>query len=203
MSMSLAVGLMLLSHAQTPQLPDETSTRVSPEGVNIAAGTPVDVELAEPLSSKTATQGQRFTIRLAAPLLDADGRVIIPSGATGEGEVIHARKAGFAGKAGEMIVAARFIRCGPIEVPLGRFKFGGTGESRSGSAGAVNSVASGASVIAPVAAVGTVIAFMIKGGQIEIGSGVRGVAKLKEDLNTTDEAVAACGAAVGSVGGMK
>ena len=200
MGVSLAVALMVLGQAEMPTIPDDSSSIASQQDLNIAAGTSVEVELAEPLSSKTATQGQRFSIRLAAPLLDTDGRVIIPPGASGEGEVIHARKAGFAGKAGEMIVAARFIRCGPIEVPLGRFKFGGTGENRSGSAGAVNSVAAGASVVAPVAAVGSVIAFMIKGGQIEIGSGVRGVAKLKEDLNITDEAVAACGAAVGFVG---
>ncbi|PKP94476.1 MAG: hypothetical protein CVT77_02000 [Alphaproteobacteria bacterium HGW-Alphaproteobacteria-16] len=197
MSMSLAAAVMFLGQTEMPSLPDEISPMALPEAVSIPAGTSVEVELAEPLSSKTATQGQRFSIRLAAPLLDGNGRAVLPSGATGEGEVIHARKAGFAGKAGEMIVAARFIRCGPIEVPLGKFRFGGTGTSRSDAAGTVNALGAGAAVLGTV---GTLVAFMIQGGQIEIGSGERGVAKLKEDLNTTDEAVAACGAAVGSVG---
>ncbi len=168
--------------------------------LSVATGTTVDIEIVDPINSRTAAQGQRFAIRLADQLSDATGRVIIPAGATGEGEVIHARKAGFAGKAGELILAARFIRCGPIEVPIGRFKFLAVGSDRSRSVGTANAAAAGAAVVAPVAAVAPVVLFMIKGGEIHIPAGARGTARLKADLQTTEEAVSDCGAAVGMKG---
>lgn len=166
--------------------------------LQVAAQTIVMIEIAEELSSRTAVQGQRFAIRLAEPIrLDGD-RVLVPAGVMGEGEVIHVRKAGFAGKAGELIVAARHLNCGSTSIPLGRFKFGSTGDDRSKTAGAVGAAASGVAGVLPAGAIGTVVAFMIKGGQIEVPVGARGTARLKTDFEATEEAVAACGAAVAS-----
>ncbi len=179
---------------------DPGVAEVRPAPLSAANGTTIEIEIVDPINSKVAVQGQRFPIRLTVPVRDAEGRAIVPAGAVGEGEVIHARKAGFAGKAGELILAARFIRCGPIEVPLGRFKFGGIGADRSQSVGAANAAAAGAAVVAPVAVVAPIIVFMIKGGEIDSPAGTRGTARLKADLQATEEAVAECGAVVGVKG---
>ncbi|WP_343519053.1 hypothetical protein [Sphingomonas sp.] len=164
--------------------------------VRIAASTIVDIEITEALSSKTAVPGQRFAIRLVQPIAAGGGGTLLPAGARGEGEIIHARKAGFAGKAGELILAARFLRCGTVDVPLGRFKFAAAGDDRSKSAAAVNSAAAGASVFTPIAGVGTVVAFLIKGGQMEVPAGARATAQVKADVELSEDAVAACGEAV-------
>lgn len=164
--------------------------------LRIAASTVVDIEIAEALSSKTAVPGQPFAIRLAQPLVLEGGHILLPAGIRGEGEIIHARKAGFAGKAGEMILAARFLRCGAVNVALGRFKFAAAGDDRSKAAGAVKSAAAGASVFTPIAGVGTVVAFLIKGGQVEIPAGTRATAQVKADVEFSRDALAACGEAV-------
>lgn len=206
--LALAVALSAQSPGQeaspdpvdAPRVANPGVAEVVPAPLSVPNGTMIDIEIVDPINSKAVVQGQRFAIRLVDQLVDAGGRTIIPAGATGEGEVIHARKAGFAGKAGELILAARFIRCGPIEVPIGRFKFLAVGSDRSGSVGTANAAAAGASVVAPVAAVAPVVLFMIKGGEIDIPAGARGTARLKADLQATEEAVSMCGAAVGVKG---
>ncbi|MFL9841506.1 hypothetical protein ABS767_11070 [Sphingomonas sp. ST-64] len=184
------------SRSDTPSAPETIPADAPSLPLRIAAQTLVIVEIAEPLSSRSAVVGQRFAITLAEPIVDAGGQVVIRAGTTGEGEVIHARKAGFAGKAGELIVAARFLRCGATEIPLGRFKFGLAGDDHSKAVGVASSAVAGASVVAPVAGVASVVAFVIKGGQIEVPVGARGNARLKADLEMTKEAVAECGTAV-------
>ena len=53
-----------------------------------------------------------------------DGEVVIPAGAACVGEVVHAAKAGFGGKAGELILASRFVRLGDREIKLRSFSAG-------------------------------------------------------------------------------
>lgn len=130
----------------------------------IAADTPVAIRTAAPVSSKTNRPDDRFPIELAEPIM-RDGVVLVPAGVRGEGEVVHAAKAGWGGRPGELIVAARFLRCGTVELPLGRFRWSETGKSRSGAA-----LAAGLLL--------TPAPFLVNGGQVEIPAGTLATARV-------------------------
>lgn len=123
------LGLMLASalHAQTapesvPAPPDVLIT--------VPALTPVIVRIDAELSSKTSKPGDRFNIIVAEDVRVGEA-VVIPTGAVGEGEVIHAAKRGAGGKAGELIVMTRFVRVGENQIRLRSFALGAAGQDMS------------------------------------------------------------------------
>jgi hypothetical protein len=134
----------------------------------VAAGTIVSIEVGERLNSKIHVRGYRFPIRLAEPIESADG-VLIPAGAEGVGEVISASKAGMMGKAGELLLAARYLTYNGQQIPLRTFRLGDAGTDNTTT----------------VVMVGMVVpfAFVIKGGDIEIPAGTRANAKLAADVS--------------------
>jgi hypothetical protein len=144
----------------------------------VAAKTVVDIEIAQSLDSKTTKPGERFAIKLASPIV-VGGRTLVPAGITGEGEVVHAAKARWGGKAGELVLAARYLDCGPTRITLGYFKFGAAGENRAATA-------LGASIIVPFAG------FLIAGGEMRVPSGTRANAKVRSDIQFTEGAGPAC-----------
>src|SRR3954470_11247753 len=91
--------------------------------VTIPALTSVVIRLEEPISSNRNKPGDRFRITVAEDVRIGDS-LVIPAGSTGEGEVIHAARSGAGGKAGELILAARFVRVGDLEVRLRSFALG-------------------------------------------------------------------------------
>jgi len=123
----------------------------------IPAGTEVRVRILDPLGSKVSTPGQVFQLQLAAPIV-VDGVERIPAGALGQGVVVHAARARAAGKAGELVLAARFIEHDGIRIPLRSMKLGGVGEDRSDLAFAVG-VAAGMAT------------FFVPGGDINLPAG--------------------------------
>lgn len=137
---------------------------VAPQGMSLAAGTEVSLEILDLVSSKTAAPDQWFAIRVAEPVL-ADGRVVVPAGATGQGQVVHAARAGGLGKAGELILAARRIDCGGTPIALRGLRYVQAGTSRSGAALAV-------SAVVPLSGV------LVKGGEAVVPAGTRATAKL-------------------------
>lgn len=98
--------------------------------VAVPALTPLYLRIDEELTSKKHRSGDRFPI-----VIDEDVRigetVVIPAGSAGEGEVIHAAKSGMGGKAGELLVTARFVRVGDREIRLRSFSLGSKGRDRS------------------------------------------------------------------------
>jgi hypothetical protein len=144
--------------AQTPEAPakpaaDEIVPVAVPVGtlVTVPAMTPVYLRLGAEISSKTSKPGDHFPISIAEDVRIGDA-IVIPAGSAGEGEVIHAahRKAG--GAAGELILAARFVRVGDREVRLRSFDAGGVGKDNGDSALAV-------------AVFGGPLAFLVRGGE--------------------------------------
>jgi len=97
-----------------------------------------------------------------------DGHVVIPAGTSAEGEIVHAEKAGWIGKAGELIATARRASVGDREVPLRSF-IADNGKSRTDIAGAV-SIAIGLPGI------------FIRGGNIVIAAGTEMVAIVADDV---------------------
>ncbi len=156
--------------------PPPLLTDSAPALLSVPALKPVDLEILAPLNSKTSKIGEMFPIKLSAPLMLGD-RVIVPAGAKGEGEVIHAAKARAAGKPGELILAARYIDHEGQRVRLRSFSFGpsSTGKSHVDTANAIN-VASAVAPIVPVV-------LFIVGGQVDVPAGTAAHAKLAEPLN--------------------
>ena len=67
------------------------ATPVGEPCCTLSDGSPVQLEVVGPISSKTALRGQTFALRLAQPLSTAEG-VLLPAGTEGVGEVIHAER---------------------------------------------------------------------------------------------------------------
>jgi hypothetical protein len=139
----------------------------------IPAFTPVTVELLEPLGSKTSTPGATFALRLAAPIM-ADGVELFPAGASGGGEVIHAKKAGGSGAGGELVLAARFLEVCGRRLRLRSMHVSPNGKSRTGTVHTLNTAS--AAVAPPIA----LICFMIKGGEVNLPQGRLAEAKTAE-----------------------
>ena len=75
------------------------STRIAPKKLAVvSAGTSLTVRIGQPVGTKTAKEGDRFTGTLAAPVL-IDGKTILPRGSKIEGLVIRSQRGlGPAGK---------------------------------------------------------------------------------------------------------
>lgn len=87
----------------------------------IAPLTGLQIELAEPISSKTARNGDTFRIVLAADLV-IDGKTVLPAGVPGVGEVISASHPKFwSATSGELVLAARYLDLGTMRLPLRSF----------------------------------------------------------------------------------
>ena len=125
--------------------------------VTVPALTPVAVRLEEPISSNKNKPGDRFRITVGDAL-------VIPAGSVGEGEVVHAAKSGAGGKAGELILAARFVRVGDIDIRLRSFALGVVGKDQTN-----NSLAA-SMVIGP-------FAMFVKGGVVTVPPETLGIAK--------------------------
>lgn len=134
----------------------------------LPAGTAVDIEITETLVSNERKAGDAFALRLARPIM-LEGVEVVPAGTTGVGEVIHAAPARASGKAGELILAARYLDWHGVRIPLRATRLGGAGNDRSG-------VVAGATI-----AIG-VFALFIHGGQMQIPTGTPAQAKLAQAL---------------------
>lgn len=164
--------LMPLLMAATPAAaqtaaPAETPARVLP------ALTLVQLEIDAPLSSKTAKIGDHFPLHLALPIA-LDGREVIPAGARGEGEVIHAKKAGMSGSAGILLLAARYIDVGGKRLKLRSMQLQALGQGNENAAALAS------------AAIG-VLAFVVTGSNSEVVAGSRAAAKTAEDFALSND----------------
>jgi len=123
----IALSFAAASLAQTP-----SDAAIEPGNalVTVPALTPVIVRIEDEISSAANKSGDRFRITVAEDVR-VDGSLVIPAGSVGEGEVIHAARRGAGGKAGELIVMARFVRVGDNEIRLRSFALGAAGTDKS------------------------------------------------------------------------
>lgn len=158
--------------AQAPVPAPQTPVAAIPAAIesaccSVASGTAIDLEIMEPIGSWQHKRGDKFQLRLAQPLM-VDGQVLVPAGATGVGEIVHAAAARGGGAPGELLIAARYLDIGDRRLPLRGMKLGGAGGDNSGMALGV-SFAAGP------------FAMFIRGHEIEIPAGTRANAKVAED----------------------
>lgn len=102
--------------AVLPAVPPELSVPAAAPAP-LPAGTVLLLRLETPLSSKTATAGQAvaFTVVKAVP---SAGQEVVAAGAAVQGEVLHAAKARWGGKPGELVLAARRLQLGTVSIRL-------------------------------------------------------------------------------------
>lgn len=137
-------------------------------------GTPVTIEILEPLDSSLLKRGDKFRIRLADPVMSGND-VVLPLGIEGIGEVVHAEKSRGGGKAGELLIAARQLDYQGAAIRLRGLKLGGAGKDTTGAAVAV-AIAAGP------------LALFVQGKEIVIPAGTRAQAKLAQDVSTSSGA---------------
>ena len=141
----------------------------------VKAGEPVMVELADPLSTKTAKSGDTFALKLSEPLV-INHRIVLQAGATGVGQVVEAAKPGLGGKPAKLVVAAQYlVDQHGRHIPLRGLQLSAAGKGRVGAAAAV-----GAAGIA-FAPLG-LAAFAIRGGDVELPAGAQAMAKVSKPL---------------------
>lgn len=179
----LAVALLCVAPAQAQtdaSAPDQAAAvapvsaepaAIAPTTLRIPAGTSVEVELTEALSSETSQQQQTFGLRLAAPIV-IGGREVVPAGVVGGGEVIDAAPSSFGGRQGRLIVSGRFIEINGAPARIRGMQLTANGEDRSDTALAVGMI--------PYAGIASIF---IQGGEIEIPAGARGTARLAADID--------------------
>jgi hypothetical protein len=173
----LPVVLILSSHCALAQTAASPAPAVSPTpapaeatapgtAVILPANTVVELEMVDTITSKTSQSGDFFKLKIALPV-QRDGIEIIPAGTPVVGQVVHAQAARGGGKAGELIVAARYI-----ELPQGQIKlrsgFGAAGQDKT------NEVAVAAVLIG-------VFSMMIKGKDLVLPAGHALSARLSAD----------------------
>jgi hypothetical protein len=173
-----AVGsltLASLSQAAQPEAPNQSPpSAMTTQSIRVPAGTTLEVEFVDTLSSKVNTTGQTFALRLRQPVT-INGQIVLPAGTMGGGEVLDASKSGMGGRSGKLVLSGRFI-----EFRGQRIRIRGL---QSVQAGKDNSRAAFNTMLW-VPYVGFLGGF-IQGGDIEVPSGTPAQALLAADFVVT------------------
>lgn len=135
----------------------------------IADGTAVTIEILEPLNSALLKRGDKFRLRLAETVW-VEGMPVLVAGLEGAGEIVHAEKSRSGGKAGELLIAARYLETSGMQVPLRGLKLGGSGKDNTNAA------------MATAFAVGP-FALFVRGREIVIPAGTLAQAKIAKELH--------------------
>jgi hypothetical protein len=125
--LAIVASAVAVAGAAQPQGPN---TQLAAPAIccHLTAGTVVELETTELLTSKVNKPGQTIRLRTTTPLI-AGGILVIPAGTAAIGEVVDAAPAGWSGRAGKLILAARYIEFDGKQIPLRGFRFdlSGTG----------------------------------------------------------------------------
>jgi hypothetical protein len=146
----------------------------APAQVRAPAGTAVQVELVDPVSTKAQKAGDSFALRLAAPLI-VNGKVLLAAGTPGVGVVIESSKPGMGGKAAKLVLSASSLTRGRVHVPLDGLQLSGAGR---GNAGAANAIGISGIVLGPIGFVG----MAVQGGHVVFPAGTRAQARLASSV---------------------
>ncbi len=88
----------------------------------VPKGTMIAIAVESQIGSKISEAKDFFPIKLVQSV-EVDGVTVLPAGIMGEGQVVHAKKGGFAGSAGELVLAARYLEHDGRKIPLRSFRF--------------------------------------------------------------------------------
>ncbi len=144
----------------------------------VPARTPIEIEIVDTVNSKTNTTRDSFAFRLAEPLV-VDGRTMVPAGTPGVGEVVHAARARAGGKAGELILAARYLDLNGTRITLRSMRFG---REPGPSTIAARSTPAPWSRWRPIPVAVDASAIMISGGEVNVPAGTRATAQTSAEI---------------------
>ncbi|HEY8460931.1 MAG TPA: hypothetical protein VIM99_11155 [Blastocatellia bacterium] len=183
----------------TPILP--AGTRVIPDGTVLV------IEMDTKLNSGAAQVSDRFIARVAVPVVDANGRTLLPAGAIVEGHVASVKKARWGHRSGELGLSFDYIDPGygrkiPLRATLisgdnpindeGDLKAKSSGKrdvlvtSGGAMAGAGVGLLTGATVLAGSgvgAAAGLTAVLVMKGKNVDIDPGERFLLELVQPMS--------------------
>lgn len=127
------------------------------------------------MGSAISKTGDTFAIKLTSPI-SVGGQDVIPAGVTGVGDVIHAKKSGGSGSAGELVLAARYLEVGGKHLLLRSMHLATSGDSKINTVNAIG-IASAASPV-PFGLLG----LFIRGGKVVVPAGSIAQAKTAADF---------------------
>ncbi len=168
----LALAATTAGAQETPQAAGPRATGDAAARVAVPALTPVRIRIEDPVSSESSRPGDRFRISIAEDVRVGDA-LVIPSGAQGVGEVVHASPSGSGGKPGGLILAARTIDVDGRQVRLRSLVLSRSGSDRTAGVGVA-------------AAAVSLLALGIHGGAIVIPAGTVADAKTAEAVELRD-----------------
>lgn len=148
--------------------PAADSQHAAGSRVVLPALTHVRIQIDEPVNSNGNKPGDHFRLHIAEDVRVGDA-VLIPAGAEGVGEVVHAAPSGGGGKPGALILAAREVRVGDQPVRLRSLVLGRSGKDRTQQSMATSFVAGP-------------FAMFVHGGEVAIPAGTEADAKTAEDV---------------------
>lgn len=174
----MAGALVALGSPSRAQVPAAAPGAPSPApalgAFIIRQGTEVRMTLEEELSSKTARVGQRFRLRVAEPVR-AQGRLVVPAGTPGVGEVTRVDRKGAFGKSGKLDVRVLHLDLGENRI---RLTGSNSDEGESGTAATV-----------AVAVVAGVFSAFVTGKSAVLPVGMQLVGYLEDDTPVIVEAM--------------
>jgi hypothetical protein len=140
----------------------------------VPAGSVLQVELAETVGTAKQKTGDRFALRLAAPLI-VNGRVLLRAGTPGVGEVVQASGPGLGGKAAKLVLAADYLTLGARTVPLDGLQLAAAGK---GNVTAAEVIGLSGIVLGPIGFVG----MAVQGGNVDFPAGTKAMAKVSDTV---------------------
>lgn len=170
----LAAQVAAAPPSATPAVPEVAPTIApAPTSLRLPALTNIRIGILADLASKQNVTGDEFDIVLVEPIPVADNYVV-PAGMRGRGWVIHADKARFGGKPGELLLGARYLKVGEIEIPLRSMKLAVRPGKDNGGLAMGMAVAGGL--------VGGVASMFVTGGQQRVATGMEATAKTSSEV---------------------
>lgn len=118
---------LLLNLACVCLSPADASERLAAAARTLPEGTQVVLTLDRDLSTAKNKKGDTFTLTVLQPVRHR-GRVVVPAGAKGHGEVIKRGKKGPLGAGGKIVIALRYVQLKDGRLPI-RGEFTGKGEN--------------------------------------------------------------------------
>lgn len=154
--------------AQVEPLPPSAAVPLPSLATAVPGGTSVTLRLKQPVSSRTAKRGDLFEVELVNDIY-VEALTVIPAGTKGMAQVVHSSPKGFGGRAGELIVAARYLVSRGRRLPLRKTKFSSVGSDNAGAAIAT-------SIAAPV------VGLFVTGTSVDLPAGSIIVAETSESF---------------------
>ena len=167
-------GAAPAAEAATETRADPAPAEPAPAGLLLPRTTPLIIAIEKELGSKISLTGETFPIRLVKAV-SVEGVEVLPAGITGQGEVVHAKKAGLAGAAGELVLAARYLDLGERRIALRSFRFMEAGEIALGKGQDNTGVSNVTTALAGP------IGFFIGGGNTNVLPGTIANARTRND----------------------